>query len=187
MGSGIISIVPPTIRGVVPSLAPKVDVDGNDMGGLRSLLHRMPLGTYTGWNPIAGGPLEGREQSLAGGYVPFPRTAAERIALGDPRLSIQERYGSLGNYIFQSMLHAKAMVKQRLLLPEDATGIINTMKTQMTGGRAASLDSLGECAGAYAGTPAFLPIPGRPAFCTLLLIINPAAPDALRLTRAAPP
>lgn len=133
-GSGVISNVPPIIRGVIPSLAPKQDVDGNEIAGVRSLLHRMPLGTYTGWNPIATGPLKGREGSLASGYIPFPKTAAERIALGDPRLSVQERYGSLGNYIFQSMVIAKQLVAQRLLLPEDATALITQMKTQMTSG-----------------------------------------------------
>jgi len=133
-GSGVISNVPPVILGVIPTLAPKVDADGNDVAGLRSLLHRMPLSTYTGWNPIATGPLKGREQSLAGGSIPFPRTAAERIALGDPRLSIVERYGSLGNYLFQASKIAKSLVAQRLLLPDDATALVNTMKTQMTSG-----------------------------------------------------
>ena len=56
-------------------------------GGVPSLLHRVPLGTYTGWNPMASGVLKGRERSLAGGYIPFARTKAERVAKGDPRLS----------------------------------------------------------------------------------------------------
>ncbi|MEF7615689.1 alpha/beta hydrolase domain-containing protein [Aquincola sp. MAHUQ-54] len=134
LGSGVISKVPPPILGVIASLAPKVDADGNEVAGLRSLLHRMPLSTYTGWNPIQSGPLAGREQSLAGGSIPFPRTAAERLALGDPRLSIVERYGSLGNYLFQANKVAKSLVAQRLLLPSDATMLVNTMKTQMTNG-----------------------------------------------------
>ena len=83
-GPASISNVPPIIKGVIPSLAPKMDADGNEIAGVKSMLYAMPLGTYTGWNPIATGPLKGREGSLASGYVPFPRTAAERIALGDP-------------------------------------------------------------------------------------------------------
>ncbi len=51
-------------------------------------------GTYTGWNPIGSGVLKGRERSLAGGYIPFAKTKAERLASGDPRLSIEERHPS---------------------------------------------------------------------------------------------
>jgi hypothetical protein len=31
-------------------LVPKVDLDGNDLGGIRLPAIRVPLGTYTGWN-----------------------------------------------------------------------------------------------------------------------------------------
>ena len=133
-GSGVISNVPPIIKGVIPSLAPKMDADGNEIAGVKSLLYRMPLGTYTGWNPIATGPLKGREGSLASGYIPFPKTAAERIALGDPRLSVQERYGSLGNYIIQSIVIGKQLVARRLLLPQDFRPLVTQMKTQMASG-----------------------------------------------------
>src|SRR5262249_21341345 len=129
-----ISNVPPIILGVIPSLAPKMDADGNEIPGVRSLLMQMPLGTMTGWNPIGSGPLKGREGSLASGYIPFPKTKAERLALGDPRLSIVERYGSLGNYIFQASVIAKRLVSQRFLLPQDVAPLINTMRTQMTNG-----------------------------------------------------
>jgi hypothetical protein len=58
--SGVIANVPPRIKGVIPTLVPKVDADGNEIAGVRSLLIRMPLGTYTGWNPIPSGALKGR-------------------------------------------------------------------------------------------------------------------------------
>jgi len=62
---------------------PRVDADGNETAGIRSPLLAAPLGTYTGWNPIAIGYRTGRYCFSAGGYIPFARTKAERIAKGD--------------------------------------------------------------------------------------------------------
>jgi hypothetical protein len=125
--SGVISHVPPAIRHVIPTLVPKVDADGNEVGGVPSLLQRVPLGTYTSWGPIAAGPLAGREQSLAAGYVPFARTKAERLANGDPRLSIEERYPSAGAYYAAAVKQANAMVRARVLLAEDAVRLLDQM------------------------------------------------------------
>ena len=47
-GSGLITVVPPVVKQVIPTYAVKVDADGNEIAGLRSVLQRMPLGTYTG-------------------------------------------------------------------------------------------------------------------------------------------
>jgi hypothetical protein len=129
--SGVISSVPASIRRVIPTLVPKVDADGNEIAGVRSLLMRMPLGTYTGWNPIPSGALKGRERSLAGGYIPFAKTKAERIASGDPRLSIEERYSSLQAYYSAATAQANDLVKQRFLLPEDATRLLKQILDDM--------------------------------------------------------
>jgi len=40
--SGVITNVPPAIRRVIPTLVPKVDADGNEMGGVPSLLRAEP-------------------------------------------------------------------------------------------------------------------------------------------------
>ncbi|HVV45765.1 MAG TPA: alpha/beta hydrolase domain-containing protein, partial [Bryobacteraceae bacterium] len=133
--SGVISHVPPAIKHVIPTLVPKVDADGNELGGVRSLLQRVPLGTYTSWNPIPDGPLAGREKSLAAGYVPFARTRAERVANGDPRLSIEERYSSAEAYSAAAAKQANAMVRQRLLLPDDATRLLNQIAADLEAGR----------------------------------------------------
>jgi hypothetical protein len=125
--SGVISNVPPRIKRVIPTLVPKVDTDGNEMGGVPSLLQRVSLGTYTSWSPIPEGPLTGREKSLAAGYVPFARTKAERVASGDPRLSIEERYPSAGAYYAAAVKQANIMVQQRLLLPADAVRLLDQM------------------------------------------------------------
>jgi len=129
--SGVITNVPPTVKRVIPTLVPKVDADGNEVAGIKSLLLRVPLGTYTGWNPIASGALKGRERSLAGGYIPFAKTRAERLASGDPRPSIEERYPSLAAYEAAAAREAAALVQQRFLLPEDATRLLADLKKDM--------------------------------------------------------
>jgi hypothetical protein len=130
-GSGIIDNVPPPVKQVIPTLAPKVDADGNEIAGIKSLLMRLPLGTYTAWNPIPSGPLKGREASLAAGYVPFAKTKAERIASGDPRLSIEERYSSLWLYYYYAINEANIMVQERFLLPNDAAVLVNQLLNNM--------------------------------------------------------
>ena len=74
--SGWISAQPPAIRQVLPSLVPKVDADGNEVGGVPSALHQAPLGTYLGWNVARGGFFRGRNVGFAGGFIPFARTQA---------------------------------------------------------------------------------------------------------------
>jgi hypothetical protein len=129
--SGVITNVPPAIKHVIPTLVPKVDADGNELGGVPSLLQRVPLGTYTSWNPIPTGPLKGREKSLAAGYIPFAKTKAERVASGDSRLSIEERYPTAAVYYATAVKQANEMVEQRYLLPEDAIRLLNQMVTEM--------------------------------------------------------
>ncbi len=129
--SGVITNVPPAIKHVIPMMVPKVDADGNELGGIRSLLARVPLGTYTSWNPIPDGPLKGRERSLAAGYIPFLKTKAERIASGDPRPSIEERYPTASAYYGAAVKQASELVKQRLLLPDDAVRLLNQMVTDL--------------------------------------------------------
>ena len=47
------------------------------------------------------------------------RTKEERLASGDSRLSIAERYKSRDDYIAKVTAVAQTMVKDRFLLPED--------------------------------------------------------------------
>jgi hypothetical protein len=98
---------------------------------VKSLLARLPLGTYTGWNPIASGALKGRERSLAAGYIPFAKTKAERLTTGDPRPSIEERYPSLWAYYSEAAAEAAKLVEQRLLLPDDAMRLLKQLLTDM--------------------------------------------------------
>jgi hypothetical protein len=129
--SGVMTKVPPPIKRVIPTLVGKVNADGNEVAGLKSVLLQVPLGTYTGWNPIASGVLKGRERSLAGGYIPFAKTKAERLASGDPRLSIEERYQDLRTYYAAAAAAAADLVRQRLLLPDDAARLLKQVLTDM--------------------------------------------------------
>jgi hypothetical protein len=121
---GIISIEPPAIRQVLPSLAPKVDADGNETAGVASVLHQAPLGSYLGWNVTATGFAKGMGCGLVGGYVPFAKTKAERMAAGDPRPSLEERYGTHEKYVAVVRAAAARLVHDRFLLQEDADRLI---------------------------------------------------------------
>src|SRR5262249_48148141 len=88
--SGVITNVVPPIRQIVETPVPAVDEDGNEIAGVRSVLIQAPLGTYTSWNPVASGPLQGNQGNLAAGYIPFAMSSADRLANGDPRPSVEE-------------------------------------------------------------------------------------------------
>jgi hypothetical protein len=122
--SGVMTNVVPPIKQIIPTPAAKVDEDGNEIAGVKSVLLQAPLGTYTSWNPIASGPLKGNEGSLAAGYIPFAMTKAERMARGDPRRSVEERYGSQEGYNCLVTHIARQEVRKRLLLQEDADRLI---------------------------------------------------------------
>jgi hypothetical protein len=122
--SGVMTNVVPPIKQIIPTPAAKVDEDGNEIAGVKSVLLQAPLGTYTSWNPVASGPLKGNEGTLAAGYIPFAMSKAERIASGDPRRSVEERYGSQEGYNCAVRHAAKQEVRKRLLLQEDAERLI---------------------------------------------------------------
>src|SRR4051812_43237858 len=76
--------------------------------------------TYVGWNAVASGYRAGRYCFSAGGYIPFAATQAERIARGDPRPSVEERYPSHAAYVAKVKAQADTLVAQRYMLADDA-------------------------------------------------------------------
>ena len=125
--SGIITVEPPTVVGSrgYTVLVPAVDEDGNDVAGRLSIATLAPLGTYTGWNFGRGDRWPDRMCPLQGSFIPFARTQAERLAVGDPRLSLEERYGNAQGYVAAVRAAARRLIEQRFLLPEDADRLIN--------------------------------------------------------------
>lgn len=122
--SGVILKQPPDIKGVVPALVAQVDADGNETSGVPSVQHLAPLGTYLSWNTYKEGPYAGQICSYFAGFVPFSRTPPERLASGDPRRSIEERYGNRQGYVCAVQNAAWKSVKERFLLKEDAQRLI---------------------------------------------------------------
>ena len=104
---------------IYPSFIPKTDADGNDIAGVRLPDVTVPLATYTGW-ALRAGPQANDGCESSGQYVPFAATQAERVAAGDPRPSIEERYPSFAMYMSAVRRAIDALVKDRLMLCEDA-------------------------------------------------------------------
>jgi hypothetical protein len=72
--------------------------------------------------PAFGGP-DGCESF--GQWIPFKKTRAERLAIGDPRLSLEERYKNHDSYVKEVGKAADALEKRRLLLPADVQRYID--------------------------------------------------------------
>lgn len=122
--SGVISKLPPETKHVLPALVAKVNADGNEVVGVASVLHQVPLGTYLGWNITSAGFFKGQRCAFVGGFVPFATTAAERLATHDPRPSLEERYGTREEYVKRVGAAARTSMTERHLLPEDADRLI---------------------------------------------------------------
>ena len=122
---GIMTKEPPEIGPPYSMMVPAVDQDGNEIAGIQLPEHAVALATYTGWNLFRAGSRPTHElSSMAGSYIPFPRTKAERDASKDPRLSIEERYPSREHYLGQAANAALELVEQGYLLDEDVPEIL---------------------------------------------------------------
>jgi hypothetical protein len=131
---GIMSILPPTQLGTpYLALVPRTDADGNDVAGIRLPDVSAPLATYTGWGlrALPEGANDGCD--AAGQKIDFPKTAAERTASGDPRLSIEERYPTHESYVSAVTRAAEDLRAQRLLLDQDVAAYIRAAEQSTVG------------------------------------------------------
>ena len=135
--TGIATINPPAITPpmfdnpangpIYPTFVPKTDADGNDIAGIRLPDVTAPLATYTGWSLRAGAQAnDGCEGT--GQMIGFPRTKAERMAAGDPRPSIEERYASADAYASAAKKAIDDLVTRRLMLQEDVQPYVERMR-----------------------------------------------------------
>jgi hypothetical protein len=113
-------ITPAGGRGRWPVLAPIVDVDGNDVPGVRMPQIAVPDATYLGWDLRKAGYGEGDLCLVFAAWAPFAPDAAARQ--GDPRPSMAERYGD-GERPRQLRKAAEALRDEGLLLDADIEGL----------------------------------------------------------------
>lgn len=107
------------------ALVAQVDADGNEVAGIRLPDIAAPLATYIGWNLYNIPGLEGELSDREGLCLPLAPTQAARLAQGDPRASIEERYGSHAAYVQRVSEVTRELVQARLLLPEDAVRFVD--------------------------------------------------------------
>jgi hypothetical protein len=111
---------------IYPSYVPKTDRDGNDIAGIRLPELIVPLATYTGWG-LRSGVWANDGCEASGQYIPFAATSAARMAAGDPRPSVQERYASYDVYRGQLVLAVDKLVRDRFLICEDTQDIMTRL------------------------------------------------------------
>ena len=132
--SGVPTIQPPTIANIAPGqcptgictrYVPTVGVDDNEnAGGLPTVLGQAPTGSYISWNVIPSGPYAGQAVELNAGYWPFYETATQRTSAGDPRLSLEERYGTNAGYKCVATQAVNSAAANGYLLPSDQTTLL---------------------------------------------------------------
>ncbi|HNY15589.1 MAG TPA: alpha/beta hydrolase domain-containing protein, partial [Bacteroidales bacterium] len=120
--TGVLTLEPPVPKSeqIYRTLVPKVDEDGNEVAGIRGINIRVPVGTFTGWALRKEGFGRGDLSGLNGMFIPFKKTRTERKEAGDPRRSLQERYGTHEKYVAAVRKAADALVAEGFLLPGDA-------------------------------------------------------------------
>jgi hypothetical protein len=96
-----------------------VDLDGNEIAGVRLPDISVPLATYTGWNQVSEAPSD-IPMFLMGSTIVFPKEGRSI----DPRESIQERYKSKDDYLEKIRNAANNLKFNRYLLDEDVDYIV---------------------------------------------------------------
>jgi hypothetical protein len=83
------------------------------------------VATTTGWALRRAGFGEGDGCEAAGQLIPFVTTKAARLAAGDPRKSLEERYKDHDGYVKEVTKAVRKLQRQRFLLPADAQRYID--------------------------------------------------------------
>ncbi len=118
--AGIPGAAVPELSLIGKAAVPAVDADGNDLPGVRLPELQVPLATSAGWNvrhAENGG--AGQISDMVGATIPFAPTAAARKASGDPRPSLEERYGDVATYQAKVRAAAESLAAERLMLAAD--------------------------------------------------------------------
>lgn len=120
--------MPPEASGpAYPLLFPPFDADGNPSGGIAPPEVAVPIGTYSGRNVRTEGFSAGELCGLSGSFIPFAATKQERIASGDPRPSLEERYKTTEDYLDKRKHAVDALVQQGFVMPEDADALAHSV------------------------------------------------------------
>jgi hypothetical protein len=112
--------MPPSKSTAYPVFVPRTDADGRDIAGIHLPTLEAPSATYTGWNLRKAGFGEGELCDNNGTMIPFAATKEERLKNNDPRLSMAERYPNEGDRQAAITKAAQQLVRDRLVLEEDA-------------------------------------------------------------------
>jgi hypothetical protein len=124
LDDGILTVLPPALLGTPYTvLVPKTDRDGNDVAGIRLPSVVAPTATYTGWALRAAAFAGDDLCDASGQQIAFARTKAERLAAGDPRRALAERYRTHDRYVKRVTRAAKRLRHQRLLVDEDVEAL----------------------------------------------------------------
>ena len=116
--------MPPARGAAYPVFVPKSDADGRNIAGIRLPNLEAPIATHTGWNLRKAGFGEGELCDNTGSMLPFAKTREERLASGDPRPSLAERYPQAGDRTAAMERAAGKLVQDRLLLEEDVKSFL---------------------------------------------------------------
>jgi hypothetical protein len=118
---GVVSTFPPSLSGrpAYAVFVSKVDRDGNEVAGIRLPPVEAPIATTTGWALRRAGFGENEGCEANGQHIAFKASRAERLAAGDPRLSLEERYENHAGYVAAVTRAAEMLGRERLLLPAD--------------------------------------------------------------------
>ena len=117
-GGGNQTILPPLVGMPYRLLVPKPTEDGSSVGGIDTIYTRVPTGTNVGWNIRAARAPD--LCGLSGSFVPLATTKEQRLAAGDSRKSLEERYRNQDGFVKAVTKGVNQLVKERFMLEEDA-------------------------------------------------------------------
>ncbi|MDE2597901.1 MAG: hypothetical protein KGL44_13585 [Sphingomonadales bacterium] len=117
---GRMTVLPPRHGAAYKVYVPRPDSDGIAVSDHRPMEAAVPLGTNVGWNLRRDGFRGGDLCGLEGSFLPFAASRAEREATGDPRLSLEERYGDHAGFVAAVRQATRELVDARFMLEADA-------------------------------------------------------------------